>query len=331
MTFSNLYYEPVLNGIGSCTFNLNILDEYANPKYLRRMSTVIVVKEDNTCVWFGPIADINGNYSDLDGNIIVTAYSYLYYFKFRNTEKSQIYSQVEQSAIMWDLIDKSQDKTNGTLLITQGLNPTSMLRDRRYETYEISEALINLTNVINGPDFSFEPVFDSDNRLSSVVFNCYYPTKGTLREELGKLEMGINVSSVSWATISNLYNTVTIEGSGTGVPLIYTDDDSASQLAYTRIEGYEKSADISEWDTLEKHGAKLLNDNKVEGYRLNLTIMPSSDLITSALSVGDTMICNIVAGNYLSLIDRQAEINKIPTTINNEGVKTINLEVEIYG
>jgi hypothetical protein len=206
-----------------------------------------------------------------------------------------------------------------------------MLRDRTYETYEISEALINLTNVINGPDFSFEPVFDSDNRLSSVVFNCYYPTKGTLREELGKLEMGVNVSSVNWVTISDLYNTVTIEGAGTGVPLIYTDSDSVCQLAYTRIEGYEKSSDISEWDTLEKHGAKLLNDNKVEGYRLNLTIMPSSDLITSALSVGDSIICNIVAGNYLSLINRQAEIKKIPTTVNNEGVKTINLEVEIYG
>lgn len=298
---------------------------------MKRMGTIIVIKEDGTCVWSGPMADQTGTYEDLDGYITVTGYSWLYYFKFRNTNKSQIYSQVEQSAIAWSLINTTQAKTNGTLLITQGLNPTSMLRDRTYETYEIAEALTNLSNVINGFDFGFEPVFDSNNRLSSVLFNVYYPTRGSLRDDLGKLEMGINVSSVSWSTISELYNTVTVEGSGTGVPLLYGDSDVSSQQAYTRIEGYEKASDISDYDTLEKHGDQLLNGNKVEGYRLNLTIMPSSTLNNAGLEVGDTLICNLTIGNYLTLTDRQTRIKRIPTVIDDNGVKTISLEVEIYG
>lgn len=331
LTFSNLTYEAALLDVGSCTFDINILDEYAKPKYMRRMSTIIVIKENGTCVWFGPMANQTGDYEDLDGYITVTGYSWLYYFKFRNTNKSQIYSQVQQSAIAWDLINTSQSETNGTLLITQGLNPTSMLRDRTYETYEIAEALTNLANVINGFDFGFEPVLDSDGRLSSVLFNVYYPTKGSVREDLGKLEMGINVSSVSWTTISELYNTVIVEGSGTGIPLIYESSDPSSQQAYTRIEGYEKASDVSEYDTLQKKGETLLNENKVEGYRLNLIIMPSSTLNKSGLEVGDTVICNLKIGNHLEFINRKARVKSIPASVDNEGVKTISLEVEIYG
>lgn len=331
ITFSNLSFENALNDVGMCTFDLNIFDEYCKPKYLRRMSTIVVVKENGTCVWFGPIATESGEYSDIDGYITVTAYSYLYFFKFRNTEKSQIYSQEEQTAIAWDLINTTQATTNGKLLITQGYLPTSMLRDRTYETYEIAEALTNLTNVINGFDFSFEPTFDSDNRLTGVVFNCYYPNKGSVRSDLGRLQVGINISAVRWSTISELYNTVIVEGSGTGVPLIYTDSDTASQLAYTRIEGYEKAADVSEWDTLEKHGDKLLNSNKVEGYKFDLVVMPTSSIVNSGLDVGDTILCDIEVGNYISLIGRSARVKGIVSDVDTQGVKTLTLEIEIYG
>lgn len=331
ITFSNLNYEPVLNDIGSCTFDININDEYAKPLYLRRMGTVVVVKENGTCVWFGTIANHDLFYEDVDGYITVTAYSYLYYFKFRNTGKSQVYSQEEQTLIAWDLINTSQSETNGWLGITQGTTTTSMDRDRTYETYEIAEALINLTNVINGFDFSFEPTFDADERLTGVLFNCYYPYRGSLRDELGKLEFGTNVTKCRLTTISNLYNTVIIEGSGTGVPLIYTDSDSASQIAYTRLEGYEKASDVSEWDTLEKHGDKLLNENKVEGYKIGLDIAPTSLFAHSGLVVGDTIICNLEIGNYLSLVNRQARVKSIPTIVDKNGVSTISLIIEIYG
>lgn len=331
ITFSNLSYENALNDIGICTFDINILDEYSSPKYLRRMSTIVVVKKNGTCVWFGPIATQSGNYSDVDGVVTVTAYSYLYFFKYRNTDKSQIYYQEEQTAIAWDLINTTQATTNGELLITQGYLPTSQFRDRTYETYEIAEALTNLTNVIDGFDFSFEATFDSNNRLSGVTFNCYYPNKGSLRDELGKLQVGVNVSSIVWSAVSELYNTVIVEGSGTGVPLIYTDSDSASQLAYTRLEGYEKAADVSEWDTLEKHGDKLLNDNKVEGYEFDLSVMPSSTMILSALEVGDTVVCDIEIGKYLSLKDRQARISSMPVSVDEQGVDYLTLKVKIYG
>lgn len=331
ITFQNLTYENALNDIGMCTFELNVLDEYSSPKYLRRMSTIVVVKENGTCVWFGPIATESGEYSDVDGIVTVTAYSYLYFLKFRNTGKLQQYSQEEQTAIAWDLINTSQGTTNGTLLITQGYLPVSKNRDRTYQTYEIAEALTNLTRVIDGFDFSFEPTFDSNERLSGVLFNCYYPRKGSLREDLGKLQVGVNVSSVLWSTVSELYNTVIIEGSGTGVPLIYTDSDEASQLAYTRIEGYEKAADVSEWDTLEKHGSNLLNSNKVEGYELGLAIMPSSNIHSSALEVGDSVVCDIEVGKHLLLNDRIARVKELSTNVDNQGVKFLTLKVEIYG
>lgn len=329
-TYTNLYYENSLNNIGTCTFSLNIFDEYTKPIYLRRMSTVIVIKKNNTCVWFGPIADIQGSYEDVAGTINITAYSYLYFFKFRNTSKSVIYSQEEQCEIAWDLINDSQSQTNGTLLITEGLNPTSNKRDRTYETYTISEALINLTNIIEGFDFSFEPVLNADNRLSSVLFNSYYPAKGTDRSDLGKLEVGMNISAITLDTVSSLYNTVTVEGAGTGVPIIYEDNDADFQKAYSRIEGYEKASDISEYDSLEKHGDKLLSE-KVEGYKITLDVMPNSNIINSGLTIGDTVVCNIEVGNYLSLKDRKIRIESMPIKVDEQGVDDLSLTAEIYG
>jgi hypothetical protein len=329
-SFTDLYYDNVLNDVGSCSFNISIYDHYASSVYLRRMSTIVVIKKNNTCVWFGPIADVIGSYSNIDGHVNVTAYSYLYFFKFRNTAKSKIYSQIEQCEIAWDLINDSQNQTNGTLLVTEGLNPTSNKRDRTYETYTISEALINLTNIIDGFDFSFEPVFDADNRLSSVLFNSYYPMKGTDRSDLGKLEIGINISAITFDTISSLYNAITVEGAGTGVPIIYEDEDEDFQKAYSRIEGYEKASDISEYDSLEKHGDKLLSE-RVEGYKITLDVMPNSNIINSGLAIGDTVVCNLEVGNYLSLKDRKIRIKSMPISVDEQGIDELSLIAEIYG
>ncbi len=329
-SFWGLYYENTLNDTGSCLFNLDVEDNYTSLKYLTRMSTIVVVKKNNTCVWFGPIANISGSYSDVDGFVQVIAYSYLYFFKFRNTAKSQIYSQEEQCEIAWNLIDTSQNETNGTLLITEGLNPVSKKRDRTYETYKIADALTNLTDVIDGFDFSFEATFDANNRLSGVLFNTYYPNKGSDRSDIGILQVGQDISTVQFDTISKLCNTVTVEGSGTGTPLIYTDSDTTLQKAYTRIEEYEKASDISEYDSLEKHG-EILMAEKVEGYKITLDIDNDSKLINSGLVVGDFIVCNIQVGDYLNLNNRKVRIDKIPVSVDTQGVDKISLEIEIYG
>ena len=95
ITFTNLYYDKVKNGIGTCTFNISIYDEFAKPAYMQKYSTVIVIKKNNTPMWVGMIVNDNGSYEDAGGEIVVEAYTYLYYFKNRVTSKEIIYSQEE--------------------------------------------------------------------------------------------------------------------------------------------------------------------------------------------------------------------------------------------
>lgn len=331
ITYSNLYYDTVLNGIGTCTFDLSVYDEFAKPKYLKRKGNVIFVKRDGQPVWFGTIGNENGSIEDITGTIQVQAYEYLYYFKNRYTPKSVIYSQVEQCTIAWDLINDSQALTNGTLLIAQGNSPTSMLRDRNYSYATISDALTNLTNVIAGFDFSFDPVMDANSRLSSVLFNCYYPRKGSKRVDLGTLSLGVNVQVCDWVTISDLTNSVILEGAGTGTPISYLAEDTASEQAYTLAQIYSAQKDVSDYDTLSKNGAALLNANKVEGYRFTLQAMPNSNITVGTIGTGDSVIVDIIIGNALQLLQREGEINKIAVTVDDTGVDSLKFDIDIYG
>lgn len=330
-TFSGLYYDKVRNGIGTCIFSLSVFDEFAKQKYLQRFSTVIVVKKSGTCVWFGVIGNENGSIQDVGGFVNVQAYTYLYLLKNRHTAKEVIYSQVEQCQLAWNLINYSQGLTNGDLLITQGTNPTSIKRDRTYNFYTISRALVNLTNVIQGFDFSFDPVFDSNNKLSSVKFNCYYPRQGRKRDDLGFLQEGTNIQVTGWTTISELWNQIIVEGSGTGSTLLYEDGDSALQKAYTRIERYEARKDISEPDTLEEYGDELLNENKVEGYRFSVSPNPNSDFKFARLDLGDSVLCSFNVGNRFNYNKREGFIEKLKVSVDDEGVDGLNFDVEIYG
>ena len=331
ITFSNLYYDTVLNGIGTCTFNISVYDEFAKPKYLKRKGNVVLVKRSGQPVWCGVIGNLTGNIADINGMITVQAYEFLYYFKNRYTPKSQIYSQIEQCAIAWDLINTSQLLTNGTLLITQGNNPTSILRDRNYSYATISDALTNLTDVIAGFDFSFDPVIDANSRLSSMIFNCYYPRKGSKRIDLGVLSIGTNIQVCDWITISDLTNSVIVEGAGTGTPLSYLAEDTASEQAYTLAQIYSAQKDVSDYDTLSKNGAALLNANKVEGYRFTLQAMPESNINIGTISTGDSVICTLQVGNAIALIEREGKIEKLAVTVDENGIDTLKFDIEIYG
>ena len=329
-TFLNLYYDFLLDGIGTCTFDLNTKDMFANEPHLRRMSTVIVLKNGNTPLWSGVIGDVTGKFEDVGGTITVQAYSPLYWLKFRYTPKSVIYSQIDQEAIAWSLISTSQANTNGTLLMNQGVNAASVLRDRIYSYGLISDSLINLSNVIAGFDFQFTPVFNASGRLTSFNFDCFYPAIGRLRNDLPSLQLGTSVYSVSFDTISSLTNAITTEGAGTGTPISYTNEDSSSEQAFTRIEEYLPQKDVSVQSTLQTNADSELNNNKTEGYKIGVQFMPNI-IPSSTLSIGDYLLLNLNMGSYMNFVNRQVRITKLSVQVDDEGVEYITSEVTIYG
>lgn len=86
--------------------------------------------------------------------------------------KAVTFSGVDQSQIMWELIDLLEGHG-----VVEGDLPASINRDRTYPPLkEIGQALIEMSEVIGGPDFELEPVVASDGTLCR--FNTFYPRQG---------------------------------------------------------------------------------------------------------------------------------------------------------
>ena len=90
-----------------------------------------------------------------------------------STWEAKTFSATDQSQVMWSLIEAAS--THG---IIKGDLPASINRDRTYiPGKEVGPALVEMSEVIGGPDFELEPVMASDGTLCR--FNTYYPRQGT--------------------------------------------------------------------------------------------------------------------------------------------------------
>jgi hypothetical protein len=90
------------------------------------------------------------------------------------TWKALAFAAKDQSQIMWSLI-ASVVADHG---VVQGSLPASVNRDRTYAPgKEIGQALLEMSEVIGGPDFEFAPVLASDGTLAE--FNTFYPRQGS--------------------------------------------------------------------------------------------------------------------------------------------------------
>jgi hypothetical protein len=84
-----------------------------------------------------------------------------------------VFTGTDQSQIMWSLIEAAT--THG---IIKGDLPASINRDRTYVPgKEVGPAVLEMSEVIGGPDFELEPVIASDGTLAQ--FNTFDPRQGT--------------------------------------------------------------------------------------------------------------------------------------------------------
>jgi hypothetical protein len=82
------------------------------------------------------------------------------------------FATTDQSQIMWALISAFSDHG-----IAEGSLPASVNRDRTYApSKEVGPALVEMAEVIGGPDFELAPVIAGDGTL--VEFNTFYPRQG---------------------------------------------------------------------------------------------------------------------------------------------------------
>jgi hypothetical protein len=171
---------------------------------------------------------------------------------------------VDQSEIMALLMEAADatatEKADGVLGhgIIRGALAASVLRDRSYyDLTNIWEALLNMSQVIDGPDFELEPLDREDGVFAQL--NTFYPKQGTDRSGSVTLEYGVgatNASSFGWQPSGEqLCNRFICAGEtpeGSPTTPAWLSENLESQRLYGIYEGNEVDTEVSEVPTLKE-------------------------------------------------------------------------------
>jgi hypothetical protein len=171
---------------------------------------------------------------------------------------------VDQSEIM-ALITEAADataaeKADGVLGhgIIRGALAASVLRDRTYyDLTNIWEALLNMSQVIDGPDFELEPLDRTDSIFAQL--NTYYPKRGSERSDTVRFEYGVgahNATGFGWQPSGEqLCNRFIMAGATpeeSPTTPAWISENLDSQRLYGIYEATEVDTEITEVPTLKE-------------------------------------------------------------------------------
>lgn len=329
-TFQDLTYFSRLNGIGSAQFKLAIQDPKATTTNLVRWRNHIAIKRNGEVVWFGPITDIDLEYSDVRGNIVVGCRDYLAHFLDRYSDKLVNYVSEEQTEIAWDLINTTQSRTNGTLLITQGTPVVSVDRSMSVERAQIATQLSIIADKIDGFDFAFNPTVDSNDRVTGITFDSYYPYKGSFNTSLLPFSVGQggNVKKFAAKAVSMLQNSGIAEGSGTGNVIESTLDFGSLQKSYTRREIYLAEKDVPTPSELSARLEAYMNLESSERFTLDLELYPDKTPTFDEIALGDILNAEINLFYFFSYTG-QVRIKELSVSVDQQGTETITPKLDL--
>lgn len=196
----------------------------------------------------------------------------------------------DAGAIAWDLIKTSQLKTNGNLGITEGNIATTQDRTRTYNNQNIMEAIVNLSEVINGFDFEI---------TNDKVFNVYTIKGDDLTDSL-ILEYGRNLQSVSidedFTTPCN--NAIVLGEVIDGTELTRVDrPDTTTQAKYKLREMVLSADNVIDADTLNEKGDAMLYKYKEPLIKITFEVIRGMIDVTQ-FSLGDLIRLIIKKGCY---------------------------------
>jgi hypothetical protein len=328
ITYQNLRFFSRLNGIGGASFSLNIYDKKARPANFKRWRTNILIRRDGNPVWCGPLRKITGNLRDIDGTINLEFLSYGAHLMARHSDQLTIYSDTDAADIVDGLITQTQAKTNGSLLIDVNIQEYPGNTTDTLEYKPILDAMINQSDNLIGYDFEFVPMMDADSGLWDYVSLNIAKSFGSYRNDLPVLDME-GVEAIDFASQDDIYNAVTVLGSGTGTTIPRaTAEDVGSQIGFTRREIVYKESDESNQQNITMQAETYLAQNSGDKMAFNVTIKPDTNLPYGSYILGDVLQYNLVVldgdgeATFINFNGSQ-RISELAVSVDENGVEKV--------
>jgi len=196
-----------------------------------------------------------------------------------------------------------------------------------YEYTTLATAITDLSNLLNGFDFVFNPIIDSNGLLTGVSFDMYYPYKGSVLSNVVPITIGEggNVKSIQTRTATDLINHGIAEGAGTGTPISSVLDYGGSQLGYTRRESYQSYKDISVPSQLSALLTAYMNLQSVERQTIDITLYPDKKPLLTEFGLGDILSLDLSIANSGGYLDYQGQGRtlEISVDVDSQGAENI--------
>lgn len=314
-TFRNLQFGKKLNNFGTCTFDVPVNDPKSSTLIALRVYSVWIYRNEDL-LWAGEQATRQGTLDDKGDNWVkITCYDWFEQLNSRYTADDIIYTGVDAGQIAWDLIDTAQSETHGDFGITEGDIEITQDRDREYKNNNVGDAIINLSNVINGFDFEIN---------TSKVFNVK-TVIGVDRSNEIVLEYGTNVRTMSITEdFSKPVTRAIVLGNSVslGQSTRIVRNDTGQQAIYKIREQIDNEMTVSETSTLNDKGDALLRKYGSALLKVTMGIVRETPAITD-FSLGDLIRLIVKTGSYD--IDEIFRVFEWQVTYDINNSETLNL------
>lgn len=242
------------------------------------------------------------------------------YLNFYKTQYiSAEYANVPQQDIMWDVIERCNQKTGGDYGVRRGNHTGDTVnRDRSYERKEVASLIQQLSNVINGCDFEFTP----DKKFNT------YQTKGTYRPSIRITYPG-NVQTFNFSrTLDKVANYVYGIGSGSGEEAVQSQaEDTESEDYMYRREKISIWNSVTDQDTLNEHTDSVLHAvSKI--IELPSITLRDNELDMSEIETGDTIHVKLGGFASISHIDGDFRISNIVCSVDENDSESVTLDFD---
>lgn len=209
------------------------------------LTTDLIVYRNNVKMFRGRVG-----YMQLQGGhnrqtYTVTCHDYRGVLNKRRVNSPLTYTDVDQSTILWNLVQHAQSQTGGALGITRGSGQsTGVTRTRDYVVgKQIFEAGKQLSEVIDGFEWDISP---------DLVLDVFYPQRGSVKG-LPVLKYGSSVVSFSRTINTEQYgNVVIVHGDESTTPVVLAANN-VDEVPEGRLELEFTFSDVSRQNTLQEH------------------------------------------------------------------------------
>lgn len=316
------HLTAIRNRPGTASFILSKDDPKATREILKPGINEIRVRRGQKYIWGGQISRVEAILEGASGTVALTAAGFLDLFKDRFTAAARVFTNTDAGTIAWTLLEESQ-KTAGNydpvkdFGVRAGTIQASVNRTRTYEFKEIKDAVIQLSEVINGFDFEID---------HEKKFHVFYPKQGQLKPELVLRYPGTIGRLVLPIDASQMANQVIARGSGLGAsqPIVQRDQTGV-QAAYRIRQRIVDYPDVIEDATLEQHADEILRVESVPYEIPEIELLPNTDPHIKDFWLGD--VIRVKASQGLVQIDNDYRIDQIDVEVDENDLETVKLKV----